>query len=136
MNIPLRLCAFALGFALFGCSSESRSLFASADKNALSQGEQLSLELLKEELRSGDYGISIEDLSVSNVQSDARGMAHTRLRQSFEGVPVFGAEAIVHLNADGSLFALTSGLVKHIQLINPGPRALSRPAAYNTGLEQ
>src|SRR5438093_3046505 len=43
-------------------------------------------------------------------------MAHTRVQQTFQGVPVFGGEAIVHLNSDGSNFAFTDSLVKNVQV--------------------
>jgi Zn-dependent metalloprotease len=79
----------------------------------------LSLNLLRE--RADKYGIkSIGDLKVERVFVDELSMAHTRLQQTVEGVPVFGGEAIVHLKSDGSLFSITDSLIKDLQVnINP-----------------
>jgi Zn-dependent metalloprotease len=62
------------------------------------------------------------DLATKRVHVDGQAMAHTRVQQTVEGVPVWGGEAIVHLNADGSLFALTDNLVPRARF----PRGLER----------
>ena len=42
------------------------------------------------------------ELSEKRVSSDAEGMTHVRLAQSYRGIPVFGAELLVHFrSADG-----------------------------------
>ncbi|MEW6736372.1 MAG: M4 family metallopeptidase [Acidobacteriota bacterium] len=75
----------------------------------------LSLQYLEQRLSR--YGISsIDDLKIMSVEIDELGMAHTRVQQSFNGVPVFGGEAIVHLNSDASVFAFTDSFVKDVQI--------------------
>ncbi|MEZ4241732.1 MAG: M4 family metallopeptidase [Myxococcota bacterium] len=49
--------------------------------------------------------------AVRSVVLDPSGAAHVRLSQSFEGIPVFGGEAIVHLAPDGRVTRWTDGLV-------------------------
>lgn len=41
-----------------------------------------------------------QQLALSAVEHDALGMTHVRLQQVFQGVPVFGAEVLVHYAAD------------------------------------
>ncbi len=66
-------------------------------------------------------GIQATDLQVLRVDLDDLGMAHTRFRQTFKGVPVWQGEAIVHLNADGSLRELTNAVVPDILLDSVEP---------------
>ncbi len=127
---------WVLGIGLLGCSTEARLLPEGGPGISAAQAEQISLDILREEFRPAGDGISIEDLRVSDVQIDARGMAHTRVRQSFQNVAVFGAETIVHLRSDGSLFAITPGLVKQIDLLYPGAPSLSGADALNTVLSK
>jgi Zn-dependent metalloprotease len=88
--------------------------------------ESLSLNHLEKNLST--YGISsIKDLKVNRVFVDDLSMAHTRVQQTFEGVPVFGGEAIVHLNSDGSLSTVTDTLVKNVK-VNAEPTLLGDEA--------
>jgi thermolysin len=48
---------------------------------------------------------------VKKVSVDRLGMTHVRVQQFANGAPVLGAEAIVHLNTDGSLFGITNDLL-------------------------
>ncbi|MRG97873.1 M4 family metallopeptidase [Polyangium spumosum] len=58
---------------------------------------------------------SAEDFEVRRVRIDELSLAHTRIQQTFKGVPVFEGEAIVHLDPNGDLHRVTDGLVKHIR---------------------
>jgi Zn-dependent metalloprotease len=79
----------------------------------LEMAKTLSFNYLEQ--RIGKYGIkSVNDLKVKRVFVDELSMAHTRVQQTYEGVPVFGGEAIVHLNSDGSLFTFTDSLEKDV----------------------
>jgi len=46
-------------------------------------------------------GVNAMDLQVLRVDLDELGMAHTRFRQTFKGIPVWQGEAIVHLGGPG-----------------------------------
>jgi Zn-dependent metalloprotease len=41
-------------------------------------------------------------------------MAHVRVQQTYRGVPVFGGEAIAHLNPDGSLASVTNNFARNV----------------------
>jgi Zn-dependent metalloprotease len=58
---------------------------------------------------------SAEEIEVKRVRIDDIALAHTRVQQKYKGVPVFGGEAIVHLNRDGSLRSVTDGLVRNVR---------------------
>ena len=57
---------------------------------------------------------SADDLSETRSTMDRLGMLHQRVQQRHGGVPVFGAEAIVHLRHDGSLFSITDSLLSDV----------------------
>ncbi|MGE6756772.1 M4 family metallopeptidase [Corallococcus interemptor] len=56
------------------------------------------------------------ELSSRRFHVDARGQAHERLTQTFQGVPVFGAAAIVHLDANGAVAGVTDKLVRNLKV--------------------
>lgn len=109
--------------AIAGCAPETRQVFTPGEPSELAQ--KTALEILEEELEQGDYGIAMSDIEVKRVHVDDLAMAHTRVQQTFGGVPVFGGEAIVHLQSDGSLFAITDGLARHIALAGAAAPVLS-----------
>ncbi len=55
-------------------------------------------------------------LQPTRVVVDELGMAHCRLQQRVDGVPVFGGEAIVHLHDDGRLASIGDRLVPGLEL--------------------
>ena len=63
---------------------------------------------------------AVDELKVKEVAIDELQMAHTKVRQTISDIPVWGGEAIVHLNPNGSLFAITDDLKESIAVnINP-----------------
>ena len=44
------------------------------------------------------------ELQVQSVETDALGLTHVRLQQTFHGIPVWAAELVVHLNADTQVY--------------------------------
>lgn len=49
-------------------------------------------------------------LDVTRIRVDSHGYGHVRVQQTFQGVPIFGAEAIAHFGPDGRLASLTGSL--------------------------
>ncbi len=101
-----------LGFSFLPKSAgASKVQFGSGDlKDESEIAKQISIGVLKG--RMLERGIAnTEDFSVRKIRIDETGMAHTRFRQTVSEIPVWGGEAIVHLNKDGSVFALTDSLV-------------------------
>src|SRR2546422_287652 len=59
-----------------------------------------------------ENGITPADLTtVRGVSIDAFGVTHARIAQTYNGIPVFGGEIIVHLAEDGSVQSFTNGLL-------------------------
>lgn len=46
---------------------------------------------------------------VERSNDDELAMSHTRVQQLYQGVPIWGGDAIVHLESDGSLASITRG---------------------------
>jgi vibriolysin len=59
--------------------------------------------------------IGVQDFVLADPVIDHLGMAHVRVQQTLDGVPVFEGEGIVHLHPDGSV-AFTDAMVRDIQL--------------------
>jgi len=57
---------------------------------------------------------AVEALSTLRVELDDLGVSHVRVQQLAGGVPVWGGEAIVHFEDDGTLFAVTNDLVPYV----------------------
>jgi Zn-dependent metalloprotease len=45
-----------------------------------------------------------EELRIRSVETDAQGLTHVRLAQSHAGIPVWGAEILVHLDRAGHVY--------------------------------
>ena len=110
---------FGLFVAVFSINNSQTQ----AAKKTFNKGSQQELNLAKNisyqylAKYTENYGIdSTKDLRVSNVVVDDLSMAHTKMQQTYKGVPVFGGETIVHLNSDGSLFNITDSLVSRINI--------------------
>ena len=122
MNLKTASLPLLFGLALVGCGSPdagvqpastdlSASLFTGAD------GEALAQEITFEHLSAMPNLLGgIGEYRVSRVKIDDRGMAHTRLQQTIDGVPVWGGEGIVHLNGNGTLFGATDNMIRGLQV--------------------
>jgi thermolysin len=127
-------CIALATLALSGCSSPDPDVFSTGTPSELALAEAASLRLLEDDLTRTDARIARADLVPSRVLVDDLAMAHTRVRQTVGGVPVFGGEAIVHLNRDGSLFAITDTLVRDIQLAAGARPSLTEDDAIDAAL--
>ena len=59
-----------------------------------------------------------QELRVESVETDALGLTHVRLQQTFHNIPVWAAELLVHLNADTQVYLVQGRYI-------PTPRNLS-----------
>ena len=67
--------------------------------------------------RRWELGLGQEDnFQVRAALTDDLGFTHVRVTQTFQGVPVWGGEAISHADSDGRALALTDGLYRGIHL--------------------
>jgi vibriolysin len=69
----------------------------------------------------------VGDVWSKQVAIDTLGEAHVRLVQTYNDVPVFTGDAIVHLSANGGFNSLTDKLVRNIQ-VDTAPALLSEEA--------
>jgi thermolysin len=96
-------------------SSAKLKVFQKGTPEELSLAKNMSVSYL--ENRINEYGIkSVSELKVEGVQVDELSMAHTRVQQMVDGVPVFGSEAVVHLGSDGNVVSFTDNLLKNVQV--------------------
>jgi Zn-dependent metalloprotease len=76
----------------------------------------------------GKHGIAdVNDLKTLRVEEDQEAMMHVHVQQTFRGIPVFGGEAIVHLNPDESFSDITDNLVSSVK-VNTEPTLSSKEA--------
>jgi Zn-dependent metalloprotease len=108
----------SLFLASCGESSAPTELFATGSDSELDLAAQLGLEILTQ--FEPKTRISVADLALHRILIDELGMAHTHVQQYYQGIPVEGGEAIVHLRSDGSPSELTNTLVADI-LVNTTP---------------
>jgi Zn-dependent metalloprotease len=108
--------SLALGWlALAGCQPPSTG-FTSGTLDELRIADEIAHDHLYVAATVARLAPTARGLvTVSNVV-DELAMAHVRVQQTFEGVPVWGGEAIVHLNRDTSLFAITNRLVSGVAI--------------------
>ena len=99
--------------SLYGCSTAAPVTFDAGSPEELRLAEELGVQYLGE-LLAGEGVDARRDFIVQRVLVDELSMAHARVQQVIKGVPVLGGEAIVHMNRDGSLFALTDDRVRGI----------------------
>ncbi len=107
------LAVFVAAICIFSFLPDMAGARQSQDERE--KARQRSIEVLKS--RMSERGIvNGEDFRVSRVRIDDLGMAHTRVRQTVNEIPVWGGEAIVHLNKDGSVYAITDDLLGGINV--------------------
>ena len=116
MKKSIFVLAISLAF-LFALTLPRRDASAQRDKSAdkLSRAKEVALNVIAE--RAAKRGIADKrELKIKQAFADEQQKTHTRFQQTHKGVPVFGGEAIVHLNSDDSVFAVTDDLVEFVQV--------------------
>ena len=107
------LAVFAIGLLIFGIISKSadanRNIFDKGTPDELENAKQISLGILRDRAAQRAIG-NPDQYEVKRVELDSVKMAHTHVRQTVEGVPVWEGEAIVHLKQDGELSVITDDL--------------------------
>ena len=74
-------------------------------------------------------------LQLSGVQTDELGMQHVRFSQTQDGLPVFGADLIVHLTKDGAVSSVNGYIVPDAITVSTKP-ALSDKQAAEIAIKQ
>ena len=136
MKKPIFVFAISLAF-VFALTLPRRDASAQRDKSAekLARAKEVAHNIIAE--RASRHGITDRrDLKVKRAEADEQEKTHTRFQQTHKGVPVFGGEAIVHLNPDDSVFAVTDDLVEFVGVDTeprrPRPTSKSSATAATT----
>ena len=124
------LLVFGIGFVIFGIISNkagaSKPIFKTGAQDELDKAKQISLNILRDRAAQRAIG-NVDDFQIQNVEIDDLGMAHTRVRQTVGGIPVWEGEAIVHLRKDGELSTITDDLKENIA-VNTEPNFSEKEA--------
>src|SRR3712207_2908688 len=83
--------------------------------------EQRGLGLLRARAAARGINNSADEFKTKRVFIDEENLSHVHVQQTFQDVPVFGAEAIVHMTSDGDLFAMSDDLSSEPRLVNTIP---------------
>lgn len=126
---------FGIGFVILGLISNkagaSKPIFQNGSQDELDQARQISLNILRDRAAQRAIG-NVDDFQIQKVEVDDLGMAHTRVRQTVGGIPVWEGEAIVHLKNSGELSTLTDDLKENL-LVSTEPN-ISADDAVNSVL--
>lgn len=102
---------------LAACAPETQTgiRFESGNEEEMAQAEDIALTHL---FMVGGLADSkgVDDVKVMRTHLDMSFMAHTKVQQTFKGVPVFEAEAIVHLSQDGKFAGITDKLLDRVSV--------------------
>ncbi|MDQ3130153.1 MAG: M4 family metallopeptidase [Acidobacteriota bacterium] len=103
---------FVLALLAFGLISNqteaNKPVFGEGSRDELENAKRISLDILRD--RAARRGANADDFQIQKVEIDELKMAHTRVRQTVENIPVWEGEAIVHLKSDGGLSTVTDNL--------------------------
>ncbi len=87
----------------------NKAVFSTGSQDELENAKRISLDILRDRAAQRAIG-NVDDYQVKKVEIDELRMAHTRVRQTVDGIPVWEGEAIVHLDAEGRLTTITDDL--------------------------
>ncbi|UQA59801.1 M4 family metallopeptidase [Polyangium aurulentum] len=93
---------------------ENGNLFVDNDEQTVKMAGEIGLAQVTE--KRPDVLRGAGQLSVARVHIDERGEAHDRLAQKIDGIPVFGAGAIAHLDRNGDLRSVTDYLARDLRV--------------------
>ncbi|MEO8071982.1 MAG: M4 family metallopeptidase [Acidobacteriota bacterium] len=120
------LAAFVTFTFLPKTSEAQKTIFGKGTTTDIEQIKQISLNYLRND-RLNRAVSGADDFKVQSVSFDDLKMAHTKVRQTVDDVPVWEGEAIVHLKANGELSAITDNL-KDAVYVNTQPNLSAESA--------
>ncbi|MDQ3712481.1 MAG: M4 family metallopeptidase [Acidobacteriota bacterium] len=120
ISIFATLLAAVAVFAFLTKTAEAdKTVFGSGSLDDTERVKQISLNYLRDNTASRSIG-SADELKVKSVEFDELNMAHTKVFQTVNEIPVWEGEAIVHIKSDGSLSTITDNL-KDSLVVNTQP---------------
>ncbi len=116
-----------VGFGIVSNRAQAnKPIFSTGSQDELETAKRLSMDVLRDRATRSAIGNS-DDFAIKRVEIDDLRMAHTHVQQVIDGVRVWGGEAIVHLNSDGSVFTVTDDLRQSVA-VNTTPNFSDREA--------
>ncbi|MEQ1642160.1 MAG: hypothetical protein ABL959_01795, partial [Pyrinomonadaceae bacterium] len=120
MKKILVIAAIIVGVVLsFGIISKraeaNQAIFGTGSQDERDLAKQISLGILRDTASRRPIG-NVDEFEVKKVDIDDLQMAHTRVQQKVNGVPVWEGEAIIHLKGDGTLSSITDNLIDGIAI--------------------
>lgn len=106
-----------LSIGLSACAPgpvDSTLAFGTGSDEELNLAEDLAYDALESAADSPALAAGVTGLETLRVRVDETDMAHTHVRQTLNGVPVWGGEAIVHLKSDGTVAGYTNDFLPHV----------------------
>ncbi len=109
LSICVTILVVVGAFAFLSNKTEAnKPVFANGGQDELETAKNISLDVLRD--RAVKRGGGNDKFKVKKVSIDELKMAHTRVQQTIEDIPVWEGEAIVHLNPDGTTADVTDDL--------------------------
>lgn len=93
----------------------SANIFDKGTQDELERAREISLGFLRDKASQRAIG-NPDEYKVMVVEIDDLRMAHTRVQQTVDGIPVWEGEAIVHLKQNGEIFSFTDNLREGISV--------------------
>ncbi len=106
--LALAFLAGSTFFLITGSVGATKPIFGQGGDD-LEVAKQISLGILRDRAAQRAIG-NVDEFQIQKVEVDQLKMAHTRVRQTVAGVPVWEGEAIVHLKSDGALSTITDDM--------------------------
>jgi Zn-dependent metalloprotease len=120
LSIFAALLVAFVAFAFLTKTAEAdKTVFGTKSFDDVERVKQISLDYLRNDTANRSIG-NTSELKAQSVEFDKLNMAHTKVRQTVNEVPVWEGEAIVHLKSDGSLSTITDNL-KESLFVNTQP---------------
>ena len=105
----------------------NKAVFSTGSQDELDNAKRISLDILRDRAAQRAIG-NVDEYQIQKVEIDELRMAHTRVRQTVNGVPVWEGEAIVHLDADGRMTTITDDLKESVA-VNTKPNFSEKEAS-------
>lgn len=103
-----------------------KPIFDKGSQDEIETARRISLGVLRDRATQRAIG-DVDGFQVQKVEIDDLKMAHTRVRQTVDGIPVWEGEAIVHLKSDGAVSTITDNLKENI-IVNTKPNFSQKDA--------
>lgn len=120
MRKLMTLCLLAAATFAAQTATATPPLSEKGWRDKLETARQRGFEFLQSR-RANLSAAPVEELKTRRLFADDEGLAHLHVQQTFNGVPVFGAEAIVHFDDNNEVAALTDELKSAFRVANTIP---------------